>query len=217
MNLRQRGYCRDNAILQAVERRRALDTEQVRVMLFPFSCGQRKAQERLLKLYKGKRLDRDRAGDVYAYYRDQRPGKLRHLIGVNWVRLWLESRLKSWETLHSFEYEPDYGLLRADAFAAVKNVATGKMRFFFVEVDRATNGFDKVEKYCQLYESGGYRGRWWVELTDRFPAVLVVTTDPERAGLIQAAAKKENGAGLEFKVMLLDDIRKEVMKKCKGC
>jgi hypothetical protein len=77
-----------------------------------------------------------------------------------------------------------------------------------VEHDRGTNAFDKVEKYCQLYESGGYSGRWWVSLTKRFPPILVATTTVQRLETIKTAIKKENKAGLEFRVMLLEDIKK---------
>lgn len=51
-------------------------------------------------------------------------------------------------------------------------------------MNRATNTFDKVEKYNQLYQSGGYSGHWWVDLTERFPPVLVATTTVQRAGAI---------------------------------
>lgn len=218
MNQREKGYHRDNAILHAVESRRSLDTDQVRAIIFPgMAYGRRKAQERLLKLYKRHRLDRDRVGEVYAYYRDSRPGALAHLIGVNWVRLWLELKMKSWEALHSFQYEVDFGILRADALATVKNTVTRKYRFWLIEMDRGTNSFDKVEKYCKLFETGGYSGHWWVDLTERFPPILVATTTPGRAEAIRELRRKQNSTGLEFKVVLLEQIKKEVLEKCCGC
>lgn len=213
MNQREKGSYRDNSILQAVESRLGLETEQVRLLVFPnMRSGRRKAQERLLKLYKRKRLDRDRTGDTFAYYRDTRPGTLAHLLGVNWVRIWLEGKMRSWEVMHSFKYESDFGILRSDALAAIKNTVTGKYRFWLIEMDRGTNSFDKVEKYCQLYKTGGYSGHWWVNLTDRFPPVLVATTTPRRAEAVRELIKKQNTAGLEFKVCLLDEIKKEVME-----
>lgn len=203
-------------MLGAIEERRALDTEQVRALLFPFPYGLRKAQDRLLKLHKRGRLDRERVDDgVFAYYRgDGRPGALRHTLGVNWIRIWFEKRLRSWEVLHSWEYEPDYGILRADGFAAVRNVATGKYCFYFVEMDRGTNTFDKVDKYCRLFNEKGYAGRWWVSLTERFPSIIVATVADRRAAAIREQVKKQNSAGLEFRVLILDDIRKEVLGKC---
>lgn len=104
-----------------------------------------------------------------------------------------------------------YRELRADGFAAIKNTVTGKHRFCFVEFDRTiTNPFDKVPKYCRLYNSGNYGSSWWVELTDRFPAILVVTTS--RAEQIRRLIEEQNDAGLEWKVILLDDVRREVMR-----
>ena len=218
MNPKEKGLHRDSTILQAVESRRSLDTDQVRALIFPGMVqGRRKAQERLLKLYKRRRLDRERVGDTFAYYRDARPGALAHLLGVNWVRLWLEAGLKSWEVMHSFQYEADFGLLRADGLAAIKNTVTGRYRFFLIEMDRGTNGFDKVEKYGRLYETGGYAGHWWVDLTERFPPVLVVTTEPRRAEAIRELIKKQNGAGLEFRVLMLDQIKKEVLSHAEAC
>jgi len=193
----------------------ALETEQVRVIIFPgMAYGLRKAQERLLKLHRKNRLDRERVGDTFAYYQD-RPGALAHLLGVNWIRLWLEGQMKSWEVMHSFKYESDFGILRSDGFAAIKNTVTCKFRFYLIEMDRATNGFDKVEKYVQLYESGGYSGHWWVKLTERFPPVLVVTTTPQRKAFILDLIKKQNTANLEFKVNLLEEIKKGVLS-CRG-
>lgn len=212
MNNRTVGFCRDRAILDAVESRRALEADQVRVIVFPgMKSGLRKAQEKLLKLSRKGRLQRERVDEgSYAYFRDVRPGALRHTLGVNWIRIWLENKLKPWEAFHSWEYEPDYGLLRADGFAAVRNIPTGDLRFCFVEHDRGTNSFDKVEKYCRLFETEGYAGRWWVNLTKRFPPILVTTTTGRRLEAIQAAIKKENTVGLEFRTMLLDDIKKAV-------
>lgn len=215
MNQREKGSYRDNAISQAIESRVALETEQVKVIMFPgMAYGLRKAQERLLKLHRKNRLDRERVGDTFAYYHN-RPGALAHLLGVNWIRLSLEKTMKSWEVMHSFKYEADFGILRADGLAAIKNTVTGKFRFFLIEMDRATNGFDKVEKYGQLYESGGYTGHWWVKLTERFPSVLVVTTTPQRKAFIQGLIKKQNTAGLEFQVSLLEEIKKGVLS-CRG-
>lgn len=214
-NQRARGYYRDKAILEAIDARICLDTLQVMSLYFNFPQGRRKAQERLLKLYQRKKVSRERTPDGYAYYY-QRPGPLMHTIGVNWVRIWFEKCLKSWEQLTHWNYEQDYGLLRADGFAAIKNTVTGKHSFHFVEFDRATTPFDKVEKYCKLYDTEGYRGRWWVNYTDRFPKVLVVTTSPGRMENIKHLIKENNSARIQFDVRLLNDIKKEVLALCGG-
>ena len=203
-NLRAKGYHRDRAIIEAVEAYKALDAEQIRVMFFPFKEGKRKAQERLLKLYAAGKLKRDSADGPYYYYHEK-PGMISHLIGLNWTRLWLERSLKNWEKLHSFTYEkPDYGFIRPDGFAAIQNIATGKYRFLFIEQDRGTNSFDKIPKYCKLYESEKYLTDWWVKLSARFPPVLIVTSRP---GVVREAVKKDNNAGLEFQVKTLEEVK----------
>ncbi len=184
-------------------------------MLFPFRYGLRKAQERLFKLHLGKKLLRCRLGDgSFVYYTGRRPRLMEHLLAVNWVRIWIARSCRSWEVLHSFSYEDKYDVLRTDGFAAVKNNVTGRYRFMFLELDRDHNPFDKVVKYCRLYEGEGYTGRWWAQLPDRFPPILVVTTSSQRAERIKGMVEAQNSAGLEFRVKLLDDIKKEVVEKC---
>jgi len=123
--------------------------------------------------------------------------------------------LKSWESLYRWEYEQNYGLLQCDAFVAVKNTVTGKLKFYFIELDVAESGnaFDKVGKYVQVFDTEAYAGRWWVDLTDRFPPVVVVTTSPGRIKTIRELVFRENRAGLEFNLYLLDDLRKELAGK----
>ena len=169
-----------------------------------------------MKLFQRSKLQRDREGDEAYFYYLERPGMIAHTLGVNWVRLWLQLSCRSWEKYHSLSYEQDYGILRADGFAAVKNNVTGAFRFCFVELDRGTNTFDKIEKYNRLYREGNYSGHWWVKLADRFPPVLVVTTSASRAKHIEELIQERNEAGLEFRILLLDDIKSEVMAKCRG-
>jgi hypothetical protein len=176
-------------------------------MFFKMAYGQRKAQERLLKLYKAGKVKRER-GDTY-YYFHQKPGMVTHQLSLNWVRLWLEKTCKSWEKLQSFSYEQDYGVLRTDGFASFKNTVSGKMRFLFIEMDMGTNTFEKrIEKYCKLYESEKFMSWWWARLAERFPPVLIVTTRKER---INELIKKENSAGLEFQVKSLEEVKSEVV------
>ncbi|MHB8171783.1 MAG: replication-relaxation family protein [Thermincolia bacterium] len=216
MNLVQKGSNRDNGIIHALEDWRVMDTEQIRHKFFQFPSGKRKAQERLLMLHRKGKVNRWKGDEGYCYSLDNRPGRAEHLVMLNWVRLWFEARLKSWEKIHTFQYEHDYGFLRSDGFVSVKNIALrpeepGHFRFWFIEMDRThSNVFDKVPKYCRLFELGGYEGRWWVKLTDRFPTVLVVTTTESRKNKILRHVAEENSIGLQFDVRLLCDLRKEV-------
>jgi len=211
INQRQKGSRRDKLILEAIQERQVLDADQVRAIFFRMEYGQRKAQERLQKLFAAGKVNRDESVKPFVYYDGERPAQLAHRLGVNWARIWIEQSCSSWEKLHSFSYEQDHGQLRADGFVAVKNTVSGSIRFLFLELDRGTNVFDKVGKYCRLYESGKYASWWWVELTERFPPVLIVTTSPARKERILELIKKENSSGLEFRVRLLEEIKKEVL------
>jgi hypothetical protein len=92
---------------------------------------------------------------------------------------------------------------------------TGKFRFTFIEMDRATNSFDKVAKYNNLFERQELlEGRWWFSLTEVFPTIQIVVTNPVRKRFIQEQIEGANINKLQFKVFLLDDLRKEVMNKC---
>jgi hypothetical protein len=215
LNAVQQGLRRDREIIDTVEQCKALDTMQIASLLFcDIKTGSRKAQERLQKLHEAKRLKRCRlsVNEPYAYYLGRQHGRIEHLIGVNWVRVWLISTLKTWERFVTFEYEQDYKTLQCDAFYAVANTMTGEHRFCFVEIDRTeSNKFDKIAKYNELYHTGGYMGSWWMPMTKRFPSILIVTTSETRAKAIKQLIVKENKFGLMFTVRLLDDIKQEAI------
>ena len=209
-----RGSRRDSLILQTIEKWGALNTDQVQSLFFKeIAYGQRKSQDRLLYLHRSGKLQRKMVEGTYCYFLDKK-GLLKHTIGVNWTRLWYEQKLANWEKLHSWNYEQDYKTLRCDGFAAVKNNMTGSFRFTFVEMDRGTNAFDKVLKYNKLFVEEKYLSWWWVKLTARFPPVQIVTLTQSRKNSVVSEIERANENGLEFKVVLLDDIRKEVMDRC---
>ncbi len=207
------GSLRDKKILDLIQSRKALDTEQVRMIAFAnMRSGRRKAQDRLQKLYVRQRVKRLRLApnEPYIYYSGKRHGRIEHLIMLNWVYIWIERNLKSWETLQRWDYEFDHGILQADAFAVIKNTVTGELRFLFIEMDRSDNEFDKVTKYCDLYESENYS--WWGQYAKRFPPVLVVTTSAGRLSRIQEAIGRDNRNGLQFEVYLLDFVKEACSK-----
>lgn len=215
MNLRLKGSMRDKAILRMVEEWGVMNAHQIRLMRFnDIASSQRKAQERLRKLTLNGPLNRLRTEEGYLYSLGDINATSRHTENTNWIRIWFEYNLKSWEKLHCFLYEQDYGILRTDAFVAIKNTITGQFRFWFVETDLShSNKFDKVKKYNKLFEKGGYADRWWVDLTEKFPTILVVTTSITRKEKILEHIAEENAAGLCFDVRLLRDLREEVMTK----
>jgi hypothetical protein len=179
--------------------------------------GQRKTQDVMLRLYRKGKVNRSRGEDCFYYYlNDKPPGMVKHLLATNWVRLWTQKQYAGWEKFHSWNYEQDYKILRCDGFAAVKNNMTGKFRFMFVEMDRVTNNFDKVEKYNRLFEQQEktLTDRWWFPLTDVLPSIQIVTLSTERKDFIQGQIEALNKNNLVFNVKLLDSIQKEVMKCC---
>lgn len=214
MSNHTKGYYRDSKILQAIEAHKVLDTEQIHLMFFgDLKYGKRIAQRRLLSLCNRGRLKRGRESidRPFFYYTDRKGGQIGHKLGVNWVRVWLSVRLKSWESLVRFDYEQDYGTLRTDGFAVIRNKITTKHTFYFIEFDNASSGnpFDKVAKYNTLFER--QPSFWWTELTDRFPAVIIVTTGRSKA--IMEKVAQENVNGLEFRIYNLDTIRGECNDK----
>jgi hypothetical protein len=210
-----KGYYRDKRIIETIQAHRCLNTEQVQALIFRgMPAGLRKCQQRLKKITDRGQLKRWRYSleEPYAYYSDlaQKVEQMEHLILLNWVYVWMQLRLKSWETLQ-FEYERDYAILRRDAFATIKNNATGDCKFYFIELDRTTNTFDKVKKYNDLYESDNYMNDWWVSHTKRFPRIIIATTNAKRLKRFNETVEKGNRNGLEFSTCLVDYLRNEVI------
>ena len=188
-------------------------------LLFKGNCL-RIVQRRLEKLssppYPKIKRDRRRLGEPYFYYMDHKPGQLDHVLGVSWVFTWISLTLSNMERIHSFEREVKYKSIRPDAFCAVKNLWQDAFYFYFVELDINRSGHDfgkKVKKYNELFSSGTYMNQWWVPLSRRFPAIIVVTTG--RAKNIKEKIERENANGLEFRVYSLDNIKEECLND--GC
>lgn len=170
------------------------------------------AQRRLKYLYDTDKIKRGKVfyNEPYYYYMEKKPKQIEHLLGLNWVYVWLKKGLKSWEEIHSFEYEVDFGVLRCDAFVAIKNTVTGTFRFIFVEMDIADsdNRFTKIEQYNSLYANDLCEDCWWYGLAESFPRVLLVTTSARKERAIQGQIE---GQELVYEVRLLEDIRRECL------
>lgn len=213
MNKVQQGYYRDKKIVREIEARGSLNTEQITAMFFRGSAGLKKCQQRMKKLYDAKRVKRTKinASGSYCYYIGKRSGRLEHLISTNWVYIWLTKQMKSWESLWYWQYEMAYDILRCDAFTGIKNSFTGEVKFYFVELDRSNNTWDKTRKYNQLYETEKYSDSFWVQHAKVFPVILCVTEDKNRLNLIEQSVMEENKHNLRFEVRLLDDLVSEVI------
>lgn len=217
MNQVQRGCDRDRRIVAVVEEWGCLTADQVAALVFAGPNARRLARGRLKRLADKGDLARVRPSlDLgYCYYVGKKPGRLEHLVAVNWVRLWLGRRLASWEAAERWDYEPDLGVVRPDGLFAARNTVRGTLRLWFVEMERAAgdNRFAKVIKYTEMYQSGAYLKAWWCAEAERFPLVLVVTDSPTRAATARAAVESENKAGLRWDIRLLAEVQGEVLQQ----
>lgn len=217
---RAAGKSRDAAILRAVEQCKYLSRDQVQALVFGHSYRQ-KCCDRLLRLYKSKRLKRKRvdAAQPYVYFLPQERWnqKAEHYLAVNWVYIALTRQIKSWFKLQAFVREyfcriDDNNHLVADALVVLNNIRKKELKPVFIEVDRGSNNeFDKVRKYGALYESKAWVKQWWArpeaEGHYRFPKVLVVT---DRPGKVQEAIDRGNMAKVRFKVATMEEVLKDV-------
>lgn len=210
--IHQRGYRRDRAIVELLESCGALDTDQIHLLLFQ-DVSKRVTQRRLKTLREKKLVKADRltVGEPSFYYLGKRPGQVDHTLALNWVYTWTIRNLRSWEKLHSFSREIDYKILRSDGFIAIQNLVASTWDFSFIEMDIAESGnaFDKVEKYTALYDTDGYYGSWWQPLAQKFPRIILVTTNIKRYHLIKEKVRVHNIRNLRFSVYTLDQVKEE--------
>ena len=220
---RAAGKTRDAAILRAVEQCKFISRDQVQALVFGHNYRQ-KCCDRLLRLYKSKRLKRKRVdvAESFVYFL---PGekwnqKAEHYLAVNWVYIALVKQIKSWFKLQAFVREyfcriDDNNHLVADSLAVLANKTTKALKPVFVELDRgqSNNEFDKVQKYGALYKSKAWVPSWWAKPDAdgryRFPRVLVVTDRPVN---VQEAIGRDNAAGIRFSVVSLEDVRRDIYR-----
>ncbi|MDQ7094281.1 replication-relaxation family protein [Desulfosporosinus sp. PR] len=219
MSNHKKGFLRDKALVRLLETQTALDTEQIRLLLFREN-SLRIVQRRLKILTERKLIKRGRLSidSPFYYYLDKRPGQLDHTLGVSWIYTWVYSALSPSMSLHCFEREIDLGMIRPDAFIGVKSWP-GKFSFFFAEldVDESGNNFaEKVRRYNSYYDSGAYRDQWWVPLAKRFPIIRVVTTG--NVATLTKKISKANNNNLEFQVFSLHQVKEECQNgsSCSG-
>ena len=224
---RTAGKSRDAAILRAVEQCKFISRDQVQALVFGHSYRQ-KCCDRLLRLYKSKRLKRKRVdvAESFVYFL---PGekwnqKAEHYLAVNWVYISLLKQIKSWFKLQAFtrEYTATWGERRlvADALVVLANKTTKELKPLFVELDRGTsnNEFDKVALYSGLYDSKAWVASWWsrpnADGRHRFPKVLVVTDRKEKVqeAIDRDNAARDKAARVRFSVATLEDVRKDVYR-----
>lgn len=218
MNNHQKCSKRDKALMNLLESQKCLTTDMIHQLLFKGNCL-RIVQRRLEKLssppYPIIKRDRRKLGEPYFYYMDHKPGQLDHVLGVSQVFTWIYLTLTNMERLHSFDREvkDKYNKkIRPDALVAIKNLWKDSMYFYFIEFDNNESNHDfskKVKKYNDFFSSGAYINQWWVPLSKRFPAIIVVTTG--RVKTIKEKIERENVNDLEFRVYSLEQIKEECL------
>lgn len=210
LNTRQKSYYRDRLVLETLEKYGVLNTLQLHYLVFSKDTKvKRKVQQRTKHLHEKKKIKRWKSAGQYAFSLEEKNKLSGHLEDVNWIRLWYEKTQQraGWE-VQSFQYEQDFRILRADGLVALKNRETGLFAVRFIEMDRSPNKFDKITKYNKLFESQeSLESYWWYKLVERFPRVLIVTTNRKES--ILKHIEEENTNGLKFDVKLLSDIRRE--------
>lgn len=108
MTNHQKGYRRDRQVLETIAEWGTLDTEQLYLLFYP---SLRVARRRLLILTSKGKLKRIREAIELPYsYFIKKCDATR--IAINWLRIWLMKRLKSWEVLEAFDYESSTAIVR---------------------------------------------------------------------------------------------------------
>jgi len=190
---------RDNRIVALVAKWRYMNTAQVHYYLFSqIGNGYAKAGERLRSLTKRQKLKRTKVGREYVYHIENWDSKWLHWHEMCNYHIKLEKEKKTWEML-DYYLEFTAGDIRADMFVVKNNVVAKTKSKFFVEIDRATNPFDKVSAYNQLFESRKWARAWWADLNNegvaRFPHIVIVTVRPEA---VEGCIRRENKNNLKF-------------------
>lgn len=207
INPKKEGMQREKQILLALEEYRALGIEQIAAKFFSdITYSQRKAQDVMLRLYKKERVCRYREDDGYVYFLDKKPGMLKHLIALNWVRLYLEKMCTPEESIYTFDYEMDFGILRTDAFVAVENFKNKECKYYFIELDRGTNRFDKPVRFSRFFNKGWHEDYYWFKDAGVFPTILVVTTTENRERTVNKMIEEWNTADLKYSVKRMESI-----------
>jgi len=213
LNHHKKCCLRDKELFRLLETQGALNTDQIKLLLFPDTCL-RIVQRRLKKLTDAGKIRRERVSidEPYHYYVGKKPGQLEHVLGVSWIYVWVRLSLPHGVTIHNFDREVTYKTLRPDAFIGVKSPWSNSFSFFYTEMDIAESGHDfgeKVKRYCEYFSSGAYQSQWWVPLAKRFPVIRVVTTGNVKK--LEKRIAKANTSNLEFQVFSLNQVKEECL------
>ena len=100
INYRRQCLQRDNKLIEILTEWGVLDARQIQLLMLPSA---RVTQRRLVALFQQGRINRNTQTSPYLYYIVVHKEPLQR-IAINWVRMWLDGKCKSWEHT-SFNYE----------------------------------------------------------------------------------------------------------------
>lgn len=146
------------------------------------------------------------------YYFDRKPYNPNHAINRSWGIIYLLNKFKLYHRFSDVKIEYVLGDLQADGFLELRNYVSGRLLCWFIESDigSSKNRFNKVVKYGDMKVSGIYKRERWVGNTDYFPDVLVVTDSEKRVNLLERYVKSDNKVGIDFKVVSVGMIKREL-------
>lgn len=108
MNNHQKGYRRDRSVIETLAEWGTMSTDQLQALFYPSA---RVAQRRLKILTaKGKIKRYHEVIGLPYIYSLSKPDNVR--LSLNWLRIWLTKRLKSWEVIETFDYEANACIVR---------------------------------------------------------------------------------------------------------
>jgi hypothetical protein len=170
---------RDEKILATVEQFGCVGASHIARMFFStHKYSEDKARKRLRSLTARNAIQCSK-GLSNTYYIGNAIKQSRH----NLARL--EAYLKLMEQKQHYEdikvyFEVPICQARADLFVSIHNKFTNSKSYTIIEIDLATNPFDKVELYNNIFDGDEWTKLWWAKgEVARFPRIIVYTTRPD--------------------------------------
>lgn len=120
MNNHQKGYRRDRTVIETLREWGTMDTEQLRILFYP---SDRVARRRLKILTDKGKVKRYREAIEIPYIYSLGKHDIERLV-LNWLRIWILRRLKSWEVIELFDYEMNTCSIRNTATGGIKTINT---------------------------------------------------------------------------------------------
>lgn len=167
MNNHQKGYRRDRTVIEALKEWGTLDTEQLRILFYP---SVRVAQRRLKILVGKGKIRRFRESVELPYiYCIGKADTVR--LTLNWLRIWLLRRLKSWEVIEEFDYSTNT--------CSIRNTIAGSVRTYTILYNANRRSWIGGDTFI-IYDTEEHRKE---AIKRGVTGILLTTVDEVREGL----------------------------------